>query len=1086
MGNIGSIQRWYWSDGILRVYSPSTPDVEVSCQGNTKALVVYGASFITFRELTFRGGSTCVDVQSSHTITFDSCDIGDMVGNYGMWIKYSTNGEVKNCNIDRKDYVKNTWYPIWGGFNAGGGDCISLRSGSSYWDIHHNFIAGPSHDAVGIGADQGYSPETPTPGPCVGNQIRDNELRGGNGYSRAFNIHGGYPGTDNRIYNNYVHDFTEHSQISGSRNWVYYNLIDTVRVSLAYGGPDHWYQSAGIGGSDGVCADIRIFNNTIRNVDAAGIRVMYSWINPTIENNLIYNTGREWHGSVTDYNFYHVGIEVEAQNSGGWQIRSGGTIRNNIMYGTDLDSNRAVIWAGSAQQGAPVSNKIPPHELNEKNGTNGMVISGNRFVDPRLQSDMKIGAGSPAADAGVPNSVTKDFWGTTVPYNGAPDIGAHEWTPSDGTVTLPAPALSAPPNGSTGLSAGTTLSWSSVSGGLSYRVQVSADPQFTLLALDTSLGTTTIQVARFSPSMTYFWRVRASNAAGPGSFSPTWIFTTANLSVSAVGRDITGEGTPVALVTAPLGSGSRSLEVMRDGVYPAAGTTDPSLQYDTWNGQARTLDWVGYTYANTRSFSRVVFQEGIRSLPAGGWFSQLTVQVRTGGQWVDVGGVAGNLTYSPNSGASYAIYEFTFPIVSGDGIRVAGVPGGTATYISVAELRVYDTSTSVTLSAPRHIFPSANAADVPVSITMRWGASAGAAKYHLQLSTDAGFRTYVVNDSTLSDTVRAVGPLGYAKGFYWRVRSLGGGAQASVFSSATFFVTADTTVGKTTDAPLAPRHIFPVANAVEVPVSINVRWSASAGAAKYHIQLSTDAGFRTYVVNDSTLTDTLRAVGPLAYAKIFYWRVRALGKELASPYSSTFSFVTVDTTSGKVSGIPALAAPPDNAGVSPASPVQLVWAAVPAASMYRVQVSFDSTFAGLVRDTTVTTTSVELSPLLPGMQYFWRVAAHAVDGAERVSTVWRFAVVGPVSAILVQNYPNPFNPATSIMYNLEREGHVELKVFSILGQEVATLVNNVETKGMHQVRFDPAGSGLSLASGVYLYRLKADDYVEVRKMVYSK
>ena len=85
----------------------------------------------------------------------------------------------------------------------------------------------------------------------------------------------------------------------------------------------------------------------------------------------------------------------------------------------------------------------------------------------------------------------------------------------------------------------------------------------------------------------------------------------------------------------------------------------------------------------------------------------------------------------------------------------------------------------------------------------------------------------------------------------------------------------------------------------------------------------------------------------------------------------------------------------------------------------------------------------------------------------------------PVSASLAQNYPNPFNPATTITYELSALSHVTLKLYNLLGQEVATLVNRVEPPGIKSVRFDASG----IPSGVYFYRLEAGTLMETRKMV---
>ncbi len=80
---------------------------------------------------------------------------------------------------------------------------------------------------------------------------------------------------------------------------------------------------------------------------------------------------------------------------------------------------------------------------------------------------------------------------------------------------------------------------------------------------------------------------------------------------------------------------------------------------------------------------------------------------------------------------------------------------------------------------------------------------------------------------------------------------------------------------------------------------------------------------------------------------------------------------------------------------------------------------------------------------------------------------------------LEQNFPNPFNPATTIKYQLPASGNVTLKVYDILGEEIATLVNEEKAAGRYEVNFYVS----NLASGVYIYRLNVNDYVSVKKMV---
>lgn len=88
----------------------------------------------------------------------------------------------------------------------------------------------------------------------------------------------------------------------------------------------------------------------------------------------------------------------------------------------------------------------------------------------------------------------------------------------------------------------------------------------------------------------------------------------------------------------------------------------------------------------------------------------------------------------------------------------------------------------------------------------------------------------------------------------------------------------------------------------------------------------------------------------------------------------------------------------------------------------------------------------------------------------------------PASYRLHQNFPNPFNPATTITYDLPSSGHVILKVYNLIGQEVATLVNELQEAGNKSVHFDAA----RFTSGVYMYRLSVNGNVFTQRMTLLK
>lgn len=87
-----------------------------------------------------------------------------------------------------------------------------------------------------------------------------------------------------------------------------------------------------------------------------------------------------------------------------------------------------------------------------------------------------------------------------------------------------------------------------------------------------------------------------------------------------------------------------------------------------------------------------------------------------------------------------------------------------------------------------------------------------------------------------------------------------------------------------------------------------------------------------------------------------------------------------------------------------------------------------------------------------------------------------------VQSGLSQNYPNPFNPVTTITYAVSRPGRVSLKVFDILGRQVASIVNDEKTEGVYTEKFDAS----HLSSGIYFYQLLAPGVNETRKMLIAK
>jgi hypothetical protein len=134
-------------------------------------------------------------------------------------------------------------------------------------------------------------------------------------------------------------------------------------------------------------------------------------------------------------------------------------------------------------------------------------------------------------------------------------------------------------------------------------------------------------------------------------------------------------------------------------------------------------------------------------------------------------------------------------------------------------------------------------------------------------------------------------------------------------------------------------------------------------------------------------------------------------------------------------------------------------------------------------------------------KYFYRLEQIDIDGKKEYSDTIVVDLLSsiidekeeiPTEFILHQNYPNPFNPETTIRYSIPNVGTgfslSVLKVYDVLGREVATLVNEPQPAGNYEVKFNAshAEHGRSLASGVYYYILQAGGFVQAKKLIIMK
>jgi hypothetical protein len=171
--------------------------------------------------------------------------------------------------------------------------------------------------------------------------------------------------------------------------------------------------------------------------------------------------------------------------------------------------------------------------------------------------------------------------------------------------------------------------------------------------------------------------------------------------------------------------------------------------------------------------------------------------------------------------------------------------------------------------------------------------------------------------------------------------------------------------------------------------------------------------------------------------------------------------------------------------------INFKWRSSPSAINYNIQISTTESFdsASIIYEYLINDTTVLSDSLLPNSKYHWRVRSSNDYGFSIWSSTWSFTTLILVDILtesqpikefhLSQNYPNPFNPSTKISWQSPVSSHQTLKVYDVLGNEIATLVNEEKPAGNYEVEFNAS----MLSSGIYFYKLQAGSFVETKKIV---
>lgn len=289
--------------------------------------------------------------------------------------------------------------------------------------------------------------------------------------------------------------------------------------------------------------------------------------------------------------------------------------------------------------------------------------------------------------------------------------------------------------------------------------------------------------------------------------------------------------------------------------------------------------------------------------------------------------------------------------------------------------------------------------------------------------------------------------------------------------------------------PPVPVLVFPQNNAANILDTVILKWNYPELASSYRLQISRSATFDSLMFLDvSGISDTFKVITGMDGMTKYYWRVNSLNAGGVSNFSAPFNFTT---------GFPPksmLAAPLNNTPNIPVDTV-LYWHKTPGAETYRLLLarSLDFSQNSIVVDVSgLVDTSYAVYDLRENALHFWKVRAENEYGTGLYSDIWRFKTVNPSGLedegimpqefSLEQNYPNPFNPSTNIRFSIPNSGYTTLKIYNLLGQEIAELVNGFLSAGSYSFEFNAS----DLASGIYLYRLKVDDLSASKKMLLVK
>ncbi len=691
------------------------------------------------------------------------------------------------------------------------------------------------------------------------------------------------------------------------------------------------------------------------------------------------------------------------------------------------------------------------------------------------------------------------------------DQGNSDWsaTFSFTTVQIEAPAipaLSSPDDGAVKVAVNPTIEWNSAERASSYEFQVSSDSGFSSLDSDGSITDTSKQLGGLSYNTQYFWRVRAVNEGGNSDWSSTRSFTTIIEAPAIPELNSPENGAEEISINPELSWGgseraeSYILQVSQTDDFSSplldeniTGTTKllENLEHLTqyyWRVKAVNeggeSDWSTIfaftTIIEIPGISDLIFPvdeaNDVDTLVTLVW-SEAERAASYQVQLSEVSDFSSTLRDEELADTVWSVGNLAFSTTYFWRVRAKNA-AGEGNWSTTNEFTTGDAEAGT----PSLVSPVNNETGTDTSLTFTWNASENAIEYEIQVSQNVDFTSVVKQNNSVTDTVITFDGFEFESRYFWRVRAFAQNTTSGWSSTFNF-----TTIEKENEPPkvVAPMgsieldedfgsqaiaelntvfadpeegvltfEVLQVLNAVEANISDGSLILSSKenqfGTGEVIIQATDEEGA---TAND-TLKVEIKSVNDIPYFVEIPDTLKFVSGE---EYTFEFGDLILDVEDDLTDLSYSFNVEPDDIEISfSISDVSITIVASNFVGEGLLTFEITDSDGGVLEESIVLVIE----------------SGTSVEGDELI----------PNEFSLSQNYPNPFNPTTRIEYQLPKASSVSFQVFDMTGREVYSEISQQKSAGTHAINFDAS----TLSSGIYIYRLRAAEYAQTKKMTLIK